>query len=135
MQKQIPGGRRTCSIAGKKTPSTQMETQRRGHEKNTREGNDSGNYGNPPFLGIPSFPGDRASRPREGTCRRPSLTEFGCGAPSFTGDTWAAVWHSCVAVARSPGVRWRSEDPARRGAYWNRIRLEHPMRHRDDDYR
>ena len=55
----------------------------------------------PPFPRIPSFPGDRASRPREGTFPRPPLAEFDGGAPSFAGGQLGQL---CGAgVARSCG--------------------------------
>ena len=39
------------------------------------------------FPGIPPFPGNRESRPREGTFPRPPLAEFDGCAPSFAGNT------------------------------------------------
>ena len=40
----------------------------------------------PPFAGIRPVPGDRATRPREGTFPRPPLTELDGDAP-FSGNT------------------------------------------------
>ena len=71
----------------KKLPSIQMETQKRGHGKKSREVNASGNDGNPSLPGIPAFTGDRASCPREDTLRRSPIAEFDGSAPSFAGDT------------------------------------------------
>ena len=65
-----------------------MENQERGHEKKV-PGTEM-----PPenmetrlYTGIPSFAGDRASRPREGTFPRSPLIELDRGAPSFAGHT------------------------------------------------
>ena len=43
----------------------------------------------------------------DGSVRRPPLAEFG------------AMWGGRGAVARPRGVRWRSREPALRGAYQN----------------
>ena len=62
----------------------------------------------PPFPRIPSFPGDRASRPREGTFPRPPLAVFNGGARSFAGAPRAAVGAAAgglVALERA-GASW-----------------------------
>ena len=70
------------------------------------------------FRGIPSFPGDRASCPREGTFPRPPLAELDGGARSFAGGTYGCcvrrAWRG--AATRPRGVRWRSGEPVIRGA-------------------
>ena len=58
-----------------------------GHEENTRGGTSPKMMGTPPFPGIRPHPGERASRPREGTFPRPPLVEFDGGAPSYSGGT------------------------------------------------
>ena len=67
------------------------------------------------FLMIFRFPGDRASRLREGTFPRPLLAELDFGVPSFTGDAKGC----CVGQqwrGRAPwGVGWRSGEPVSRG--------------------
>ena len=90
----------------------------------------------PPIPGIASFAGDRGSRPREGTFRRPPLGEFGCGDPSFAGDTRAAVWRSSGASrAASGGTVTVGKAGAPRGLL-NPNYFAHPMRrHHHDDYR
>ena len=50
----------------------------------SRKGNASEKYGNP---SLPRDPPPFQGRPREGVFRRPPVAEFGCGAPSFDGDT------------------------------------------------
>ena len=56
----------------------------------------------PPRPEIRSFPGDRASRPWEGSFRRPPLAEFGVGALPFADNTLCRcvgrVWHGRAAA-------------------------------------
>ena len=73
----------------------------------------------PPFPAIPSFPGNRVSRTREGTFRRSQLVEFAVAPFRSPVTPRAAVWRSSGAVARPWGVRWLSGEPASRGAYYN----------------
>ena len=65
-----------------------METHKRGHGKNNPGEKCLQIFWKLPSRGSPLFPGDRASRPREGTFRRLMLAEFGGGTPSFAGDTY-----------------------------------------------
>ena len=95
-----------------------IETPTRGHEKESRERSASEIMESPPTPGIRSFPGDRTSRPREGSFRRPPLAEFSVGARSFVENSFcAAMWGGRGAIVRPRGVRWRSGEPFPRGAY------------------
>ena len=117
------------SIPGKTAPSIQMDTHKRRHEKKSREGIALAFFVKPSLpAGIPSFPGDRASHPREATfdgSRSPSSA----GAPRLSpGAPMAAVWRNSGAVAWPRGVRWRSVKPVPREAYQIRIGFEDPVR-------
>ena len=54
---------------------------------------------------IPRLSGNQATRPREGTVRRPPLAKFGCAASSLAGDAEGCyvgeAWRGCAA-ARVP---------------------------------
>ena len=92
------------SHSRKKTPSSYMETRRRGHEKNPgREMPPQ--FTQTPFAGIPSFSGDRASRPREGTFPRPALA-----AAFFGRGHLELLCGAAVARSRGAGAPW--------GIYW-----------------
>ena len=41
----------------------------------------------PPLPGIPFFPGEQATHPREGSFRRRPVAELGVAVRSFAGDT------------------------------------------------
>ena len=58
----------------------------------------------PSLPGISSFPGDRATRPREGSFRCPPLGEFGVGAFSFADYTlYCHVWRAWRGLAAAGG--------------------------------
>ena len=68
----------------------------------------------PPFLGSYPHPGDRATRPREGTFRRPPLAELDGGSRLLAGNTEGCrvgrAWHR-RAFAESLVVLRRASAP------------------------
>ena len=61
-------------------------------------------WGSPlPIPGIPSHPGGKAARPREGAFLRPALAELDGGARSFAGGTRGC----CVGERHATAVRPR----------------------------
>ena len=105
-----------------------METQSRGHEKQSEEENAIGGKDRKPsYHGDPLVPGGRASRLREGAYLRPPQANFGGDTCPFAGNTdGCAVCAGRSITVRPRGVMWRSGEPVHRGAYQNRIRFEDP---------
>ena len=98
----------------KKMPSVQIATQTRTQKHET-----------PPFPGIPSVPGDRTSRPREGTFPRPPLAEFAGGAPSFAGET-----EGCSVGGGRGAVAWTRGSPCGRRSWRGRADARGPRESR-----
>ena len=81
-----------------------MQTPKQGHEKKSPREKPPETMETPPFQGIPSFPGDRVSRPREGAYLHTPLAEVGLRRPLFR------RWHLGLLCGAGVVRWWRSEE-------------------------
>ena len=104
---KIPGGM-IVFHPRKKTPSVQIETQERGHEKNPGREMPPEIMEPLPSRGSPLFPGTKQAVPGRAPSRPPRSPSATAAPLLLRGPPRAAVWGGRGAVARPRVVWWRS---------------------------